>query len=60
MVAAIDRGTCKVAIVIPPDFSQRLNDAGAASVQAILDGTDDNTANIAIGYASAVVSGLFD
>ena len=57
MVAAIDRGTCRVGIVIPPDFSQRLNDAGAASVQAILDGTDDNTANISIGYASAVVSG---
>jgi len=57
MVAAIDRGDCRAGIVIPPDFSQRLNDAGAASVQAILDGTDDNTANIAWGYASAVVSG---
>ena len=56
MIAAIDRGDCRVGIVVPPDFSQRLNDAGTASVQAILDGTDDNTANIAWGYASAVVS----
>jgi ABC-2 type transport system permease protein len=57
MVAAIDRADCSVGFVVPPDFSQRLNDTGAASVQAILDGTDDNTANIAWGYASAVVSG---
>ena len=43
--------------MVPPDFSERLNDAGSASVQAILDATDDNTANIALGYALAVVSG---
>ena len=56
LAAAVDRGDCRAGIVIPPDFSQRLNDAGTASVQAILDGTDDNTANIAWGYAAAVVS----
>jgi ABC-2 type transport system permease protein len=53
----IDKATCRLGIVIPPDFSQRLNDTGSASVQAILDGTDDNTANIAFGYANAVVQG---
>ena len=57
LVDAIDRADCKIAIVIPPDFSERLNDAGSASVQAIVDATDDNTANIAFGYALAVVSG---
>ena len=57
IVAAIDRGDCRAAIVVPPDFSERLNDAGTVSVQAILDGTDDNTANIAFGYAAAVVTG---
>lgn len=56
LVAAIDRADCKLAIVIPSDFSQRLNDLGTSSVQAILDATDDNTANIALGYATAVVS----
>jgi ABC-2 type transport system permease protein len=55
LVAAIDRADCKIAIVIPPDFSERLNDTRRASVQAILDATDDNTANIALGYAQAVV-----
>jgi ABC-2 type transport system permease protein len=57
LVSAIDRGDCKVAIVIPPDFSERLIDIGQSSVQAILDATDDNTANIALGYTLAVVSG---
>jgi len=57
LVAAIDRADCKIALVIPPDFSQRLNDTGRASVQAILDATDDNSANIALGYALSVVSG---
>jgi ABC-2 type transport system permease protein len=57
LAAAIDRADCKIAIVIPPDFSERLNDSRSATVQAILDATDDNTANIALGYAQAVVSG---
>ncbi|HML13495.1 MAG TPA: ABC transporter permease [Xanthobacteraceae bacterium] len=57
LVAAIDRADCKIAVVVPPDFSERLNDVGTTSVQAILDATDDNTANIAIGYATAVVQG---
>ncbi|HUI96666.1 MAG TPA: ABC transporter permease [Xanthobacteraceae bacterium] len=57
LVDAIDRADCKIGIVIPPDFSERLNDAGSASVQAVLDATDDNTANIAFGYALAVVTG---
>ena len=57
IVKAINNGTCGLAIVIPPDFAERLNDTGTAPVQAILDGTDDNTANIAYGYAAAVVDG---
>ena len=52
---AIDAGRCKMAIVVPPDFSQELASTNSTSVQAILDATDDNTANIALGYAQAVV-----
>ncbi|HUC61246.1 MAG TPA: ABC transporter permease [Alphaproteobacteria bacterium] len=52
---AIDRGECRLAIVIPPDFSERLADTGTSAVQALVDGTDTNTANVAIGYAQAVV-----
>ncbi|MGO9418747.1 ABC transporter permease [Roseiarcus sp.] len=53
---AVDAGRCKMAIVVPHDFSQNLAFANAASVQAILDATDDNTANIALGYAQGVVA----
>jgi ABC-2 type transport system permease protein len=52
---AIDAGRCKMAIVLPQDFSETLASANTASVQAILDATDDNTANIALGYAEAVI-----
>jgi ABC-2 type transport system permease protein len=53
---AIDDGRCKIAVVVPPDFSQDLAYMNSASVQAILDATDDNTANIALGYAQSVVA----
>jgi len=52
----IDDGTCKLAIVIPAGFSQSLNDTGEGTVQALIDGTDSNTANLAANYARAVIS----
>ena len=55
---ALDYGRCVIAIVIPPDFSLRINDSGATSVQALLDATDDNTAEIALGYAQSIVAGF--
>jgi ABC-2 type transport system permease protein len=54
---ALDYGRCKLGVVIPPDFSERLVDLEAAPVQVVLDATDDNTASIGLGYAQAVVSG---
>ncbi len=55
VIRALDGGACRLAIVIPPDFSQRIADSGGSAVQALTDASDDNTANIAIGYAQAVV-----
>jgi ABC-2 type transport system permease protein len=57
LTAAIDAGRCTVGLVVPPDFSERLRDAGSTSVQAVADGTDDNSANVAIGYVQSVVGG---
>ena len=54
---ALDDGHAKMGIVIPWDFSSRLGSGGPVEVQALVDGTDDNTANVAIGYAQAVVEG---
>jgi ABC-2 type transport system permease protein len=54
--AALDDGRCQLAIVIPHDFSARLHDGRAVEVQALVDGSDANTAQLAIGYAQGVLS----
>lgn len=51
---AIDRRDVLMALVIPPDFARKLRTGAAAPIQAILDGSDSNTATIALGYAEAV------
>ncbi len=57
LTKALDDGHAKMGIVIPWDFSKRLAGGGAVEVQALIDATDDNTANVLIGYAQAVVQG---
>ena len=54
---ALDSGQAKMGIVIPWDFSQRLARGGPVEVQALVDASDDNTANVLMGYAQAVVQG---
>ena len=51
----IDRGACTVAVVVPPQFAETLHSSGQASVQALLDASDSNTANIGMGYALSIV-----
>jgi ABC-2 type transport system permease protein len=58
LTRAVDDGRCKLGLVVPPDFSRRLGEGGAVSVQAIVDATDDNTANLAVGYAEGVIGGF--
>ncbi len=53
--AALDADRCRIVVAIPQDFSQKLSDSGGSSVQVLADASDDNTANIAIGYAHSVV-----
>ena len=55
LIQALDAGTCRLAIVIPANFSERLKTGGAVSVQALIDATDNNTANVSISYSEAVV-----
>jgi ABC-2 type transport system permease protein len=54
--AALDDGRCQLAIVIPHDFSTRLHDGRQVNVQAVVDGSDNNTAELAIGYAQGVLA----
>ena len=51
----IDRGEARMVLVIPPDFTRDLGAGRTARVQAIVDGSDANTANIAMGYARGIV-----
>lgn len=56
--AAIDRREALIALVLPPDFDRKLSLGEAAEVQAIVDGSDPNTATIALGYADATALGF--
>jgi ABC-2 type transport system permease protein len=55
VVRSIDRGTCTVAVVVPPRFSETLRSTGQAHVQALLDASDNNTASIGMAYAQSIV-----
>ncbi len=52
---AIDRNRALMAIVIPRDYQRRQGVDTTAPVQILLDGSDSNTASIALGYAETVV-----
>jgi ABC-2 type transport system permease protein len=52
---AIDRGVALLGLDIPYDFADRLGRGEAAPVQLIVDGSDSNTASIALGYGRAAV-----
>jgi len=54
--SSIDQGECLIAVTIPKDFSRNLLTGKEAQVQLIIDGSDSNTASIALGYAEALVA----
>lgn len=51
---AVDSGRALVALIVPGDFASRVASGQATPVQLIVDGSDSNTATIAMGYADAV------
>jgi len=53
------RGSVDGVLAIPPGYARALRDPGrAAEVQLLLDGSDANTATIALNYADAIVARL--
>jgi len=52
----IDKGDIMMALVIPKDFSHYIESGKIAPLQLLVDGSDANTATIAIGYVRSVVS----
>jgi ABC-2 type transport system permease protein len=53
----IDSGRASVAIVIHAGFARALNNGKTAPVEVAVDGTNSNTALIALGYVSQIVAG---
>jgi drug efflux transport system permease protein len=58
LVNAIESGQCKFGLVVPFDFSKQIADGGAVGVQALIDASDDNAANVIQGYSQAVIDGF--
>ena len=50
----LDRGGAEIVLVIPTDFSKNLDAGRPAELQAIVDGSDANTATIVLAYTEAI------
>ncbi len=50
----LDSDTARVALVIPFDFSKNLRTGKPSSVEVLLDGSNSNTATIALGYITGI------
>ncbi len=51
----LDGGQAMMALIIPKDFSRLLDSGKASTVQLLVDGSDSNTATVAMGYVRSVV-----
>jgi ABC-2 type transport system permease protein len=51
----MQRGAVQIVLIIPPDFSANVGSDRTARLQAIVDGSDANTATIVLGYTQAIV-----
>jgi ABC-2 type transport system permease protein len=52
----IEHGEATVALIIPKDFGHKVLRRESAPVQVILDGTDANSSNILLGYATQIIA----
>ena len=53
---AVASSSAQVAIVLPPGFAELLRKGQSAPLQVLLDGTNSNTALIALGYVSDIAN----
>ncbi len=56
LVRALDAGDALVGLEIPRGFSRDLGAGREADVQLLVDGSSANTANVALGYATQIIS----
>lgn len=53
----LDRGEAKLVLTIPPDFAEQLRRGKPVQVGAAVDGSNSNTATIALGYLEQITLG---
>ena len=53
----LEHGDAWMVLVIPPDYGQNVGRGRPAVVQVLADGSDANSTNIALGYATNLVAG---
>ena len=51
----LDKGIVKIVIIIPPGFSRDLSSGKDVPIQLLVDGSDSNTALIALGYIGKII-----
>src|SRR6185295_17191557 len=51
----LNTGQSMIALVIPEDYARDVRRGVLAKVQLLVDGTNSNTATIALGYAGGVI-----
>ena len=51
----LDEGKVKIIMVIPKNFSRDLSRAQDSALQLLIDGSDNNTAQVALGYISRMI-----
>ena len=56
ITGAIDKGNAVVALVVHSGFANLLRKGQSAPVQAVVDGTNSNTALIALGYVNTIAA----
>ena len=56
VVRALDHGDAVLGLVIPADFGAALAEGGPVAVQLLVDGTNSNTATVALGHAESIVA----
>jgi len=54
--AELNSGRALMVVVIPRDFAEKIRRRAGAKVQLLVDGTNSNTATIALGYVGGIVA----
>lgn len=55
---AFDERAAMLGLVVPPDFAREIRAGRTAPLQAVVDGSDANTAAMVLGYTRGVVAGF--